>query len=101
MISNRPRRPEDRAVARLYFLRCRMRLRMRRFFRPTFRRPFPRRRLAIRTPGRFDPRDEGIRRFPNRARRFGKTAILLGAVGLLKRRIAVVGRIVESSLNKM
>jgi hypothetical protein len=33
-----------------YFLRCRIRLRIRRFFRPTLRRPFPRRRLAILTP---------------------------------------------------
>jgi hypothetical protein len=48
-----------------YFLRCRMRLRMRRFLRPTLRRPFPRRRLAIRAPGRFDPGDEGTLRFPS------------------------------------
>ena len=33
-----------------YFLRCRMRLRMRRFLRPTLRRPLPRRRLAMRSP---------------------------------------------------
>src|SRR5947209_14350608 len=35
---------------RAYFLRWRIRLRIRRFFRPTLRRPFPRRRLAIRAP---------------------------------------------------
>ncbi len=34
-----------------YFLRWRILLRIRRFFRPTLRRPFPRRRLAIRSPG--------------------------------------------------
>ena len=33
-----------------YFLRCRIRLRIRRFLRPTLRRPLPRRRLAIHSP---------------------------------------------------
>src|SRR5438046_2186263 len=37
-------------AGRGYFLRWRMRLRIRRFFRPTLRRPFPRRRLAMRSP---------------------------------------------------
>ena len=46
---NSTRRSRGRAGA-TYFLRCRMRLRIRRFFRPTLRRPFPRRRLAIRAP---------------------------------------------------
>src|SRR5579875_3738417 len=36
--------------AACYFLRWRMRLRMRRFLRPTLRRPLPRRRLAMRSP---------------------------------------------------
>src|SRR5262249_10190979 len=36
-----------------HFLRCRILLRMRRFFLPTLRRPFPRRRLAIRSPVPF------------------------------------------------
>ncbi len=76
-----------------YFLRCRMRLRMRRFLRPTFRRPFPRRRLAIRSPGRFELGDEGSLSTPDPARRFGKTAILLGAVTFLKRRMGPILRI--------
>jgi hypothetical protein len=46
------RRRAGRRAGRLggYFLRCRIRLRIRRFLRPTLRRPFPRRRLAMRSP---------------------------------------------------
>ena len=41
---------KKRLVGLGYFLRCRIRLRIRRFLRPTLRRPFPRRRLAMRSP---------------------------------------------------
>jgi len=43
-------RPVDLAVWPNHFLRCLIRLRIRRFLRPTLRRPLPRRRLAMRSP---------------------------------------------------
>ena len=39
-----------RPIGLRHFLRCRIRLRIRRFLRPTLRRPLPRRRLAILSP---------------------------------------------------
>lgn len=50
-----------------YFLRWRILLRMRRFLRPTFRRPLPRRRLAMRAPW-FPLRPTRTRRLPRGAR---------------------------------
>jgi len=44
------RRPDKVKASRTNYLRCRMRERMRRFLRPTLRRPLPRRRLPILTP---------------------------------------------------
>jgi hypothetical protein len=40
----------QRPIILRHFLRCRIRLRIRRFLRPTLRRPLPRRRLAMRSP---------------------------------------------------
>ena len=41
---------KQRSIGLRHFLRCRIRLRIRRFLRPTLRRPLPRRRLAMRSP---------------------------------------------------
>src|SRR5205085_6805117 len=43
-------RPVTATQSLTHFLRCRIRLRIRRFLRPTLRRPLPRRRLAMRAP---------------------------------------------------
>src|SRR5262245_57420087 len=53
-----------------YFLRWRIRLRIRRFLRPTLRRPFPRRRLAMRSPRRtsIDEDEIPIRLGPGKPR---------------------------------
>jgi hypothetical protein len=40
----------QRQIVLRHFFRCRIRLRIRRFLRPTLRRPLPRRRLAMRSP---------------------------------------------------
>jgi hypothetical protein len=48
----------QRAIGLCHFLRWRIRLRIRRFLRPTLRRPLPRRRLAMRSPLGID---EGTR----------------------------------------
>jgi hypothetical protein len=52
---------------RAYFLRWRILLRIRRFLRPTFRRPFPRRRLAIHSPGLWRSWENSSTRLPSRS----------------------------------